>query len=134
MKEINKIQKLNLELIRLSSFNEFDGERVVKDLENNRELWKGVVMDRADYCFHDRAESDMRINLIKLRDIDSNIWNVDTLFIIAEDGREDELELLASTWGAEEVDWIYKKDGERMLGHYNPHDKKDKLILRVWWD
>ena len=43
---INRVQGINLELIRLAGFNNVDGNKVVQDLEANTDLWRGVVMDR----------------------------------------------------------------------------------------
>lgn len=61
------IQDLHFELMRRASFNDFDGESVVNTLKEHRDLWKGAIMDRD--------------NLIPLRDIPSNYWNVDTLYL-----------------------------------------------------
>lgn len=45
VEEINPVQKLQLELMRMASFNYFDGGKVVDDLVGNKGLWRGVVMD-----------------------------------------------------------------------------------------
>jgi len=110
------IQELNLELIRRASFNNFDGERVAEDLLANQILWQGVVMDRGAY--------GKDIDLIKLRDIADNYWNVDTLFILAAEGKEEELMDLAKSWDANEVNWMIKPN----LGG------GDGKVLSVWWD
>ncbi len=76
MKKINKIQKLQFKLIRNSSFNSLDGNQVVDDLLNNRELWDGVIIDRpGSGC----------IDLIKLRDIEDNLWNTDTIYVYLQE-------------------------------------------------
>ena len=110
------IQELHLELIRRASFNNFDGERVVEDLLADKGLWQGVVMDRGAY--------GKDIDLIKLRDIPDNYWNVDTLFILAAEGKEEELMDLAKSWDADEVNWMIKPS----LGG------GDGKVLSVWWD
>jgi hypothetical protein len=45
-----------------------NGPRVARDLLANRRLWCGALLDRLG----DAA-------MIKLRDLDENVWNVDTL-------------------------------------------------------
>lgn len=128
------IQDIQFELMEHASFNNFDGRQVVASLKKNPDLWKGVVMDRADYCTesHDGFAGPI-INLIKLRDIGENYWNVDTLFVLPKGGKEDELEKLANAeWGADEVGWVGGKEAAGMLGASSL--KNDKQILRVWFD
>lgn len=123
---LNEVQKLNFELMKKASFNSFDGERVVKDLEEHQDLWVGAVMDRPSYCFHKTDEPNSeKIDLIKLRDISDGYWNIDTLYIVPQVGQEDQLEMLAKTWDADEVDWMDNPD----LGTSRP-----PRVLRVWWD
>ncbi len=136
---INKIQKLEFELMKEATFNDFDGEKVVKDLEANEDLWKGAVMDRAGYVCKSDIPGDSpfamaaSIDLIKLRDIGSGGWNVDTLFILPQPGKEHKLFELASNWSADEVDWIEGKEAQHMIGSCGP-SYNDLKILRVWWD
>lgn len=87
-------------------------------------------MDRASYCFHGPTDGGPKIDLIKLRDISDDRWNVDTLFLLPQDGKADELMQLAETWGADEIDWIEGREADNLLGvgGYN------RRILRVWWD
>lgn len=119
---MNRIQQLNMDLIRESSFNSFDGQQVAAALCDHQDLWRGVVLDRMD-------------SLIKLRDIADGHWNVDTLFILPKYGKEDALEALARDWDADEVDWIGGKEACGMLGSYNRElENSKKVILRVWWD
>lgn len=124
---LNEVQKLNFELMKKATFNSFDGEKVVKALEEHQDLWVGAVMDRASYCMHKSDESPVseKIDLIKLRDISDGYWNIDTLFIVPQVGQEDQLEMLAKTWEADEVDWMSNPD----LGTSRP-----PRVLRVWWD
>lgn len=118
------IQDIQFQLMEEASFNGFNGKQVVRDLKAHPELWQGVVMDRAGYggC----------ISLIKLRDISENYWNVDTVYILAKKGKENELYDLAETWNADEIDWIPDKEAQRALGSWGP--SKEKQLLRVWWD
>lgn len=117
MKKLNDIQLLNLNLMRKATFNNFEGDDVVDMLIKNKDLWKGLVMTRLK-------------DLIYLRDIEDNDWNVDTLFIIAEEGKEKDLELLVSKhFFADEVDYLEEKEVKDLLG-----TSKETKVLRVWWD
>lgn len=129
VEKINKIQRLQLELIRNASFNNFDGEQVVKDLVENKELWEGVVMWREAFS---RA-----IDLICLRDISQDVWNVDTLFILVESKRKlNKLLQIVATWNADEVDVIKGEEAQDLLGFWSRKDAEKGLpiIVRVWWD
>lgn len=133
MNNMEKVQQLQFELMKLASFNGFNGNQVVKDLEDNPVLWKGALMDRAGFKRTD-DEYEAVIDLIKLRDL-PDYWNVDTLFITPSPGFEDELEKLAKTWGADEVGWFGGEEACGKLGSYSSEKRaKTKSILRVWWD
>lgn len=126
------IQDIQFELMERASFNGFDGEKVVRSLKKHKDLWEGVVMDRASYCFHMSDDDHAKIDLIKLRDISSDEWNVDTLFILPQEGKEEELIKVARRWGADEVDFLGESESGRLLGIGGAYGKK--TILRVWWD
>jgi hypothetical protein len=130
MEEINEIQEINLKLMEKASFNSFNGKLVVAELLKNKDLWEAVVMDR-EFCEKAEAESYLiGCDLIKLRDLSSGYWNVDTLFILSS-GKDDRLlKAVAKGLDADEVDWVKRDKAEKMLGCY-PAKKK---ILRVWWD
>ncbi|MEK7327686.1 MAG: hypothetical protein AAB217_20770, partial [Chloroflexota bacterium] len=63
-------QEIQLELIRRTEHNAFDGEQVFEDLLAHRDWWEAVLLDRK----HDS---------VKLRDLPDNLWNTDTLFVLA---------------------------------------------------
>jgi hypothetical protein len=111
------IQDIQLDLIELASFNEFDGEQVKQDLIENRALWKGAIIGRFDNG-----------QLIPLRDIASNVWNVDTLMILPREGKEKELLKLAATWRPDELDL---QAGKEVVMLYGGGAGK---VVRVWWD
>ena len=131
MEKINKTQKLVFELMKRATFNEFNGKKVVKDLIENKDLWRSVVMDREAYSPYN--ESELVINLIKLRDLEQDVYNVDTVFILPAEGDEvmRKLEKLAQNWNADEIVWITGREANRCLGIGG---FKDKKILRIWWD
>ncbi|MEZ0229944.1 MAG: hypothetical protein ACAI25_15075 [Planctomycetota bacterium] len=118
------IQDLHLELIRRSSFNFLDGPRVVRDLEAHRDLWLAVLIDRDGMPWG----SDM----IKLRDIPENVWNVDKLFVLARDERAARrLTEFAERWRADEVDVQGEEATERALGRGRVSPER---LVTFWWD
>jgi hypothetical protein len=125
------IQEIQLELIRRASFNQFDGKRVVNSLLANRELWIAVLMDRVVHVSQGQLSTS---GLIKLRDMRSNHWNVDTLFVLAPDaGAGHKLAALAEEerWSCDEI--VVHDDPQfvsRALGEY-PHTG---AIVEYWWD
>lgn len=114
---MNKIQEIQLDLIKLASFNSFNGDRVASDLLANTDCWRGVIMTRLD-------------SLIQLRDVAEGYWNVDTMFIVPVAGKENKLERLALTWEADEVSFLTKEETATLLGCYPASVK----LLRIWWD
>jgi len=120
-RENNEAQELNLELMRIASFNNYDGEKVVRSLRRNRGLWRAVTMDMEGYS---------HICLIKLRDLPDNCWNVSTVFILSVAGKEEQLFRIVRRWRADEVNWINEEEASKMLGSFPAPSK----ILRVWWD
>ena len=120
--EINQIQALQFALMKRSSFNEFDGPRVVRDLLANRGLWCGALMDRAGSNF-----------LIKLRDLGHSYWNVDTLYILSSGANDEALRRIAEHWRADTVEWVSGRPAERLLGESLSGGRSPR-ILEVWWD
>jgi hypothetical protein len=116
---INSIQSLEFQMIRRASFNNFDGREVVRDLLRHRRLWCGAVMDTGDGT------------LIKLRDIDENAWNVDTLYVLPSGADNIALRRLAQRWRANGIDWVTGAKANQLLGEYGPGTRR---ILEVWWD
>lgn len=126
---INPVQKVVFDLMKLSSFNSFDGESIVELLEGNEKLWEGAIWGRFDGFSE----------LIPLRDINGGNYNADTLYILASKAGDAELELLvAKNFSADEIDYLSNKEASDKLGSWggegrdNP-DGKSK-VLRVWWD
>ena len=118
------IQTIQLELIRESSFNFFDGERVYRDLLERRPLWVAAVIDRGD--------PPLRGGLIKLRDLADDHWNVDTLFVLARDERSArELAELAEPWEADNVCVHGPTTTGEALG---TNKERDERLVTFWWD
>jgi len=105
-------------MAEMASFNGFDGEHVTQVLRDNPDLWEGMVFGRFQYS-----------PLITLRDISDGHINADTMYIIAKEGKEKELEILAlKQFGADEVD--YDDWASKQLGQFLVRKK----VLRAWWD
>lgn len=121
---MNKVQKLVADIVRESSFNDFDGDKVVDALEKNQDLWRGFVWGRFHYS-----------PLITLRDIDKGIYSADTMYITPVKGKEQELEALCRGFLADEVDWYGGEEACSELGSSSPAGRANKqAYLRLWWD
>jgi hypothetical protein len=127
------VQDIQLELIRRTRFNAMDAERVVASLVRHRDLWLAVILDRPGYADPDGPEPSIRSNLIKLRDLSENLWNVDTLFVMTptrEHARR--LARIAEEgWGGDDV-CVYE-DPKRIAGILGVYPTEYGL-LSVWWD
>ena len=119
-RSVNAIQAIQFKLMERSSFNSFDGPRVVRDLRNHRRLWCGVVMDRDDG------------SLLKLRDIGDNYWNVDTVYVLSSGADDVALARLAQHWSADARAWVAGSAAQKLLGEAGPGSHP--RILEVWWD
>lgn len=117
---MSKQQELNLELIKLASFNEFDGVKAYQTLFNNQSLWQGVVIDRD-------AGQKFQCDLIKLRDIEK-IWNVDTLYITCTEENKEALYSLIEQLNPDELWFLDPEEARNSLGG------SQLLVLRAWWD
>ncbi len=111
--EITQAQGLWLDLIRLSSFNEFDGVRVVDDLVSHRNLWQSVIM----------LQDTMGITL---RDLPDDYNNVSELLIKTSEAKKSALWDLAKGWGSDKMGWIDNPSGFLAGG--------EGVVLSVWWD
>jgi hypothetical protein len=115
---VTKIQAIQLDLMRRSSYNNFDGKQVASDLLGHRRLWCAAILDRLG--------NDA---LIKLRDIDENYWNADTVYLLSSGADNRNLTRLARTWHADAVYWVNPTDVSQMLG-----TSESFRILEIWWD
>lgn len=126
-------QELQLELIRRTKFNEFDGERVFASLMKHRTLWTATLLDRPGVSAPYGSSLLLFGGLIKLRDLSQNIWNADTLYILTpspESARELTRIVESEDWRGDPT--VYSDSGEMTsaLGT----SREDYGLLTVWWD
>lgn len=110
--EVNTAQMLVFDLVKMASFNGFDGEHCVKYLIKNKEKWAGVMPEWEDYA---------------LRDIDDNTFHMDTLLIKCKDEKSasEFLPLLKKNLNPDEASLEEDRHDYR---------EKSKRIIRLWWD
>ena len=98
------VQEIQLELIRRTSFNALDGEKVYASLLRNRGLWLACLLDRPGLPDYQTPRQLLTSGLIKLRDLADDFWNADHLFILTET-REQARQMKAiideEDWGGE---------------------------------
>ena len=132
---MNDVQKIQLERVRVSSFNNFDGELVARDLAANEDLWTGFVWGRFQY-----------FELIELRDIPQGYLNADTLMILTTKEKWEKLSRIVEKWHVDEVGWAIQ-DGKLLFeGSMAPRTERDffgnygaglgngEMVVRLWWD
>lgn len=123
-------QDIQLEIIRRWKFNEFDGQAVAAILFEHRELWQAVMMDRLALTgFGDLPA----MGLIKLRDLPYNLWNVDTLYLLAPD--KTAAQKLAEIFNMETSGGMVSvyddpKEVDNALGS----GREKRAIVAIWWD
>lgn len=127
------VQDIQLELIRRTSFNSMNGERIVASLLRHRDLWLAVLLDRPGLPNYDEPIRILTAGLIKLRDLPQNLWNADKLFILTR--TREQARSLARI--AEEEDWIgdevHVYDNQKEIGQALGTGRQYGLVS-VWWD
>lgn len=127
------VQDIQLELIRRTRFNGYDGERVYAALMTHRHLWRAALLDRpglADFTHPGRL---LMAGLIKLRDLDDDIWNADMLFVLTPTpDAARELARLADEegWGEDIQVYEDQEEMDRALGT----GRQAYGLLSIWWD
>ena len=125
------VQEIQLELIRRQRFNQFDGPKIVASLRRHRSLWRAVLMDRLGFVSENHGS---QWGLIKLRDLPTNRWNVDDLYILTDTlDQARQLQQIAEDeqWEADNVT-LLENEQERAhaLGSFPPPG----FIIAFWWD
>lgn len=127
------MQDIQLELIRRTTFNDFDGEEVCELLARHRGLWRAALLDRVGVPNYAEPTRLLTGGLIKLRDLKDNVWNADTLFVLTKSiaaARELAAAFEAAEMGAmpEVHDDMAENDNAMGTG------RQTYGILTVWWD
>jgi len=127
------VQDIQLELLRRTSFNALEGQKVYASLLRNRSLWLAVLLDRQGVPNYAEPGLLLTAGLIKLRDLPHNIWNADTLFILTRThAQAGELARIA-----EEEDWageIHVYDDHKDIDQSVGTGRQGYGLLSLWWD
>jgi len=128
------VQQIQLELMRRTRFNTFDGPTVVASLQRHQELWLAAYMDRFGLYHKEHPDWLPAFSLIQLRDLRRDEWNVDTLCVLTSS--VDDARKLAEI--AEEEDWeaqeVIVQDNEEELRMALGTSPCHFGVLTAWWD
>jgi hypothetical protein len=128
------VQEIQLELIRRTKFNAFDGEQIYASLMKHRAYWQAVLLDQPGVANYQKPRHLLMMGLIKLRDLDDNIWNADKLFILTAK-REQAVQLARII---EEEDWGGEKpivyDDQEEIDSALGVGRQEYGLLSIWWD
>ena len=127
------VQDIQLELIRRTSFNALDGERVYASLLAHRDLWLAVLLDRPGVPNYAEPRHLLTSGLIKLRDLPTNFWNADTLFVLTRT-RAQARELARVV---EQEDWagaVQVYEDQRDIDDALGTGRQEYGLICVWWD
>ena len=127
------VQEIQLELIRRASFNAMNGENVCASLLRHRDLWLAVLLDRPGLPDDQTPRQLLTSGLIKLRDLDQDVWNADRLFILTrtlEQARTLKAIIEEEDWGGDV--WLTedREELDRALGI----GRQEYGLVQVWWD
>ena len=132
---INDIQRLHFELLRRVRYNLLDGERVVRDLLDWRDLWYSVLPTRFPLSFNiqDDKQYHPYTELSMLRHARWDSWPADALYIWTNDEALPQLrQYIEERWEPSEIVVISPETDEEMrLAHL---DGEHDCVLFVWWD
>ena len=127
------VQEIQLELLRRTIFNDFNGERVLASLMRHRQLWLAALLDRPGVPNYAEPTHLLGGGLIKLRDLADNFWNADTLYILTRThAHARELARIA-----EEEDWfgmVYVHDDQKQIDNALGAGRREYGLVTVWWD
>jgi hypothetical protein len=127
------VQDIQLELLRRTTFNALDGEKVCASLLKHKHLWRAALLDRPGVANYAEPALLLMGGLIKLRDLSHNIWNADTLFVLTPTRRDAErLAQIAEEedWGGEVHVFTDQNETDRALGT----GRQEYGLMSVWWD
>jgi hypothetical protein len=127
------VQDIQLELLRRTSCNALDGERILASLLRHRDLWLAALLDRPGVPNYAEPSRLLMSGLIKLRDLPENVWNADTLFVLTP--TPEQARQLARI--AEEEDWageVYVHHDPREIDGALGTGRQEYGLMAIWWD
>jgi hypothetical protein len=127
------VQEIQLELLRRTSFNALDGERIYNSLLKHRSLWRAALLDRQGVPNYAKPRLLLMGGLIKLRDLEDNFWNADMLYLLTSNRQAaDELARIAEEedWGGEVCVYKDQEEMDDALGT----GRQEYGLISVWWD
>ncbi len=136
-------QKLILDLIRAAGrWNNFDGERIASDLEENTSLWRAAHFTvSANKLFPELREYslDHKYNLRPLRDLSEGFLHNDILFLLPRADEHSRLEQLVARWNADDISWWTFDFVSRAMQvnrkfHSHLFPDESRALLYLWWD
>jgi len=133
--DINDIQHLHFELFRHIRYNLLDGERVVRDLLEWRDLWYSVLPMRFPYPSYKEEDNQYHAytELGMLRNTRWGSWPADTLYIWTNDEALPQLrQRIEEHWEASEI-VVILPDVDEEMRFANLRDEHDRVLF-VWWD
>lgn len=128
--------ELQLELLRRTRFNRFDGPKIYRDLVAHRDLWRAAVFGRDDAVFIERSGRRVHasplwntINL--LHDEQSEGYNADQVWVVAPsvDAGRALLDLARARWNTDERRMWNRANSRRVAGCVG-----DERVVSLWWD
>jgi len=126
---LNDVQRLYFELLRRVRYNLLDGENIVRDLLEWRDLWYSVTAARLPFPIE---QNRLPIDLSLLRTTRWNDWPADTVYIWTNDEYVTQLKaLIEERWEASEIAVLLPGDVELINANLFEEDNR---VLFVWWD
>lgn len=124
MAELTHVQKLQLDLIRCISFNDFDGQLVAEGLLAHADLWVTAIS----------AHSYQPHPVYRLfEELSDDMWSADRLWIMAIDevAARRLVDLCRTQWQADEAG-IYDYSQDPQLSKLTMIDSE--VLVTAWWD
>jgi hypothetical protein len=125
------VQEIHLELFRRTIAPNVHLDEFICVLLANRNLWRGAVIDNLGV-----SEGGFWLqpsSMIKLRDIDEDFWNADTLYVLC-DGRAAADEL-AAMLPMERFGCLTRvEDDPRIIRRALGGGREGPVIVSFWWD
>ena len=120
--KIGKLQKLQLDIIAHTNFNNLNGRKIKRLLIKHRQLWRAVIIQGNEFLL--------------LRELENDHSMADTIYILARKGSETQLEeLVNENFEADNVQWVRDEMALVMLRNQeNFLEQNLPPVLSVWWD